>query len=222
MKPGNKVSTPDGEQGYINNKDNDKFLVSFLSKRGQPVSKRFSEKEITIDENHAPMIGDYTPYGTVTGMKLLFRDIDGMFEVTCVEPDKTNNVLWVEDKFHEKYDTHLNTKNSSMKELRHANWIGHDHFEKFLAYYGIERKNNGKYLHVDISHNENPIKTRLSVVYRDSTNENERLVVTMNDRGKIMSIKNNKDGKYLLSVFDLRMADIVEATFISEHKLTDF
>lgn len=228
MKTGNKVSTSEGKQGYIQEISNGELSVCLLTNRQQSRNEWFSKEQITLYDDQKPIIGDYTPYGRVIGTKQIRRDIDGMIEVTCAESDKTNNVLWVEDKFSEIYDAHLKSKSSSMKQLHYVNWISSDHIEKFLAYYGIEKIDNGKYSLLFISDKEGATKKgatkkTLSVAYKDSTKENEILDVRMeNDTGKIRSVYDDKNKRSFFTVFDLRMADIVEATIISEHKLTDF
>ena len=231
MKIGNKVSTPDGTQGYIQSIENDQLYVSCLTNGHQSRRQRFSEEQITLYDNQKPTTGDHTPFGKVIETKLIHGDIDGMIEVTCAEPNQTNTVLWVEDKFHEMYNAHLKSNSRSfilksnsenLQPLHNVNWISSNHIKNFSAYYGIEKTHNGEYSLAPISHEEHATKKTLSVAYKDSTDENEILDVRMNDNGDISSVYDGRNNRSFSSVFDLRMANIVEATIISEHKLTDF
>ena len=222
MKIGNKVSIPDGTQGYIQRIENDQPVVSLPTNGYQSRQQHSSKEEITLYDNQKPTTGDHTPYGKVIETKQIHVDIEGMIEVTCATSNNPEIVLWVEDKFHEMYNAHLESNSGSLQPLHNANWISSNHIGKFFAYYGIEKTGNGEYSLAPISHKEHATKKTLSVAYKDSTNENEILDVKMNDTGNISSVYDGKNKRSFSTVFDLRMADIVEATLISEHKLTDF
>ncbi len=161
MKIGNKVSTPDGTQGYIQSIETDHLFVSLPTNGHQSSSQRFSEEQITLYDNQKPTTGDHTVFGRVIETKQIHGDIGGMIEVTCTKSDNTNTVLWVEDEFHEMYNEHVKTNISSLRPLYYANWVNSERIDKFFAYYGIESTDNGEYSLMPISHKDHATKQYL-------------------------------------------------------------
>lgn len=213
MLLGQKVRTPDREQGYISCLYADNLVdVDILTDDAEHPSDTTSfgyyQKDVVVYKDQTPRLGDITPYGQVRLLEIL---TDGIISVGFSDKDNETFTLWLSDVRVEHCPTGY--------ALPYANWVDKKDYDYILEHFDLEYAADGVVLPKRLAHPDIPDACTVEVTDAD---QNENVwQAAVDGAGNIDYIK-TCDGKKLTSLEELRNAGIIAIEVVSRYSIIGF
>lgn len=207
-KAGQKVITPDDEQGFVSAVYADGiFDVDILDDKGEDTTsiEYHISDGVHIAVDQTPQLRDITPLGRVRGIHILR---EGILAVTT----DGHAGLWLSNERVAYLDGRIN--------LTFHHWASKQKaidFEEVLTYFDLEEQ-GGHLVDSPIRHNDIAEDCKLEVIFENGGMQTWNAAV--NGDGHILSVETPNGEIKLLG--ELRDTGIIEATLVSHYGIKDF
>ena len=213
MLLGQKVITPDREQGFVSCIYADNLIdVDILTDNAKHPSDTTSfgyyQKDVVVCVDQTPQLGDITPFGRVRLLEIL---TEGIISVGFDYKYDETFTLWLSDARVEHCPTGY--------ALPYANWINQKDYDYIVEHFDLAYDASGTISPKRLSQPDIPHACALEVT--DADKNEHAWNATVDGEGNIERVETH-EGKRLTSLEELRATGIVEAEVVSRYPITGF